>query len=387
MPVISPETLFEAASYHWDAHGWSVFPCCDKVPVGRWKQFQNKRPTKSELRSLFDRNDINGFGVFAGPVSDGLAIVDYDLLDDYRIWTLDYIDIALRFPTVRTYRGCHVYFRGPSLFWKIKNGEYRGTGKQFTVLPPSIHPESGKPYRWMIEPGRVIPKVDDPHSCGFLPKSPEIGKIRDIPTKTPLNSLILHRDSFSSPQPGIIRRIANSEEVRRRAILHCPTKVGERNAKILRYVRSIKGIAEKWDGQMALIAFGRWWELAREIVGTKSEHVSWYEFAKAFQLCHSPQKRLDVDRLREEAAKIELQLDESNSRLRLLAQACVIMQQWNAPEPFYFSWVDAARLVGKSERWGQWAFNRLIADGFIIRVRSGNNFQGRASTYRLVDND
>jgi len=72
-------------------------------------------------------------------VSGGLVCRDFDLLEGYKSWALEQPELAVSLPTVKTGRGCHVYFVGNvRRIVHLDDGELRGNG--FSVLPPSRHP-------------------------------------------------------------------------------------------------------------------------------------------------------------------------------------------------------------------------------------------------------
>ena len=53
-----------------------------------------------------------------------------------------------------------------------EDGEYRGDGGHYCLLPPSRHP-SGEVYRWLVPlPAGPLPRVDDARAAGFLETTP-----------------------------------------------------------------------------------------------------------------------------------------------------------------------------------------------------------------------
>jgi hypothetical protein len=95
----------------------------------------------------------------------GIAVLDADNLDLWREMTEDLGEPGK--PWVKTGGGkLHYYVRWePSLpakiLWNgVKVGEIqRGPGQQQVVLPPSIHPDTGAPYRWITE---AVPWLVEP---------------------------------------------------------------------------------------------------------------------------------------------------------------------------------------------------------------------------------
>jgi hypothetical protein len=97
---------------------------------------------------------------------NGLAIIDPDNLD---AWA-DMIDTLGQpsLPWVHTGSGrLHYYVKWqPNLPAKLTwRGELvgeiqRGPGQQQVVAPPSIHPTTGKPYRWLVDPAtETLPEL------------------------------------------------------------------------------------------------------------------------------------------------------------------------------------------------------------------------------------
>src|SRR5262245_1555032 len=88
----------------------------------------------------------------------GLAIIDPD---DLLAWA-DMIDTLGQpsDPWVHTGSGkLHYYIRWESnlpakLTWRgeLVGEIQRGPGQQQAVIPPSVHPTTGKPYRWLVDP-------------------------------------------------------------------------------------------------------------------------------------------------------------------------------------------------------------------------------------------
>ena len=152
---------------------WSVIPIRSgtKRAAGKWREYQKRRPSESELKSWFGNGSGFGLAVVLGEVSGGLVCRDFDDTVAYEVWAAEYPDLAKTLPTVATARGRHVYFRAQLLrSQKLPDGEYRANGN-YVLLPPSLHP-SGARYTWLVPPPvGDIPFVD-PIESGLLPKVP-----------------------------------------------------------------------------------------------------------------------------------------------------------------------------------------------------------------------
>jgi hypothetical protein len=150
-----------------------------KKPAVKWTPYRSARATAAEL-ALWDA-DPSGLGVaaVAGQLS-GIVVLDIDEPAKFRAW-LDAHGHALP-PTwrSRTGRGEHVFFRHPGTVAK-SIVPISGAGAEIladnhlVTLPPSVHPDTGRPYAWLTAPPGW-PGEDDtaplaacpPWLCGLL---------------------------------------------------------------------------------------------------------------------------------------------------------------------------------------------------------------------------
>ena len=118
-----PTPCLEAAfeSLGW---GWSIVPQMPgaKMPLVKWKPFQERRPTENELRSWFESWPNAGLAVVLGQVSDLLVIdVDGEEAHDALLARLGQIPCA---PMAVSGSGkpfrYHLYFRHPDVPTKAK---------------------------------------------------------------------------------------------------------------------------------------------------------------------------------------------------------------------------------------------------------------------------
>jgi len=143
--------------------GLSVIPLKPrtKEPLIPWKEFQERLPTKEEVREWFKGKD-NNIGVVCGRVSGNLVVIDFDNVDKFNEWyekvdKLGLRDLVLNTWIVETGKGIHVYFRvnvSPEEFTKLFRTRVRFTEGVdvkseggYVVAPPSIHP-NGKCYEF-----------------------------------------------------------------------------------------------------------------------------------------------------------------------------------------------------------------------------------------------
>jgi putative DNA primase/helicase len=119
MTAFETGSRFEQARRYFSA-GFSVVPIkadASKRPIGRWKCYQSRLPTESELVKLFS-SDAVGIAIIAGEVSGGLTVLDFDRHDLYPQWQEVVESLApglcALLPTVETPSGgYHVYARCP----------------------------------------------------------------------------------------------------------------------------------------------------------------------------------------------------------------------------------------------------------------------------------
>jgi len=115
--------------------------------------------------------DSGNVGLLLGPVSGGIAAIDFDGYSAYEWAEAQGIDLSA-LPTTPTWTSgkpgrCQMTFKTPPEYWsvlstkKITNRtselitdgegfEFRWAGTQ-SVIPPSLHPDTGRPYDWLID--------------------------------------------------------------------------------------------------------------------------------------------------------------------------------------------------------------------------------------------
>ena len=136
--------------------GWSVVPQLPgaKQPCVKWKPFQERLPTESELASWFAQWTEAGLAVVLGPVSR-LLVIDVDGTEAHTmlIERLGSEPVAPKaISGSRKPDRYHLFFRCPEMPTKAKATpwhpqlEFRGKAG-IVIIPPSLHP-SGQRYVW-----------------------------------------------------------------------------------------------------------------------------------------------------------------------------------------------------------------------------------------------
>ena len=140
------------------------------IGLANWQRRFNGGPPPATERERWAAGDA-GVGVVAGQASHGLIAVDIDSEDPA-------IQAALRTVLPPTHvrktgaRGETLFYHGPGIAqsqsWNIAGKrvvDLIGPGRQ-TVLPPTIHPDTGAPYRWS---GSESLEDLQPHELPTLP--------------------------------------------------------------------------------------------------------------------------------------------------------------------------------------------------------------------------
>ena len=126
--------------------GYSVIPVGpDKRPLVTWAEYQERRPTKDELRAWFGGDEPPSVGIVCGTVSGGLAVVDLDDLDVAQATACD-LELQTATTLIETPSGgCHCWLQETgttSHCCPLKDasgnaiGDLKGEGG-YVVAPPS----------------------------------------------------------------------------------------------------------------------------------------------------------------------------------------------------------------------------------------------------------
>ena len=159
------------AALAYAAYGWSIIPVRkNKKAAVKWHKYQKRRPSPDEVKSMLSIRGVTGCAVILGKISGNLACRDFDKPGAYESWAAAHPAEAAHLPTVKTPRpGFHVYFTAENVRTsKFDDGELRGEGA-YTLLPPSLHGETGKRYEWLIAlNGTVERQLQHPSGLDLL---------------------------------------------------------------------------------------------------------------------------------------------------------------------------------------------------------------------------
>lgn len=130
-----------------------------KRPAVNWRSLQTGVLSRAVIKRLFiQSNDEDFLGFITGERS-GIVVLDIDIKNGGKgsLATLGSFPIT---PKVRTGSGgLHYYFKWPgypvkNFAGKLPGVDLRGDGG-FVVAPPTLHPDTQKPYSWIVPPWSI----------------------------------------------------------------------------------------------------------------------------------------------------------------------------------------------------------------------------------------
>lgn len=362
-------TLLTHALAYLD-RGFSVIPVNGKEPLVRWKQYQRRRPTESDLRDLFSSDAVTGLGLICGNISGGLVVRDFDDADAYLTWQLGHQELAEVLPTVQTARGFHCYFRNcHRRIKKCDAGELRGAG--YVLAPPSVH-TSGIKYQWINPlPEGPLPEID-PFAVGLGERYRANGANR-----------------AEEEEPTIASTCSVSVE---QAISETLPRVpGERNRRLLLFCRALKSIPSLAKADVLTLQpyVSEWYRRGKPCMsGEHDEDDNFADFCYAwarvkFQIGDGPfataLKRLGTTPLPAIADRFT-----SPSTKRLI-HFCRELQRASGHAPFHLSCRIAGEVIGLEHMAAWRRLGILVSCRIIERVEPGT--KAKAARYRYLLSD
>ena len=186
--------VFDSHIDYYISLGFALIPAfpSSKRPCMPWKIYQIKPPSKSEIEEWRRRFWHRGYnvGVLGGSPSGNLAVIDIDSETLSKTFNVE----LLKKETMVVMTGgggYHIYLRTPKPVRTVKfldenkrvAVELRAEGS-FNILPPSIHPETKKPYVLLSKPSEIM-YVDDP--VGELSKILGLDPVCEVEEKPLVN--------------------------------------------------------------------------------------------------------------------------------------------------------------------------------------------------------
>jgi hypothetical protein len=256
---------------------------------------------------------------------------------------------------------------------KLDDGELIGSCKHYSCLPPTIHPETGRPYEWKI-PLRKLPPVIDPVEAGLiLPVELEQNKypldISNISRGTQQLGCVRGQGSLggSGGNPQI-------EEVIGRTL---PTGYGQRNHCLFRLARQLKAIPQfnKARAEELLPVVRGWWEKALPNIRTKAWGESWKDYVIAWERVRSSGAAALLTGI---GSWVCGQTDDPLMRLELACEAIHFRQQG---QRFFLGCRTAGELIGVGKSSAARFIAHLVKVGVLHVEVASDNANRMATTY------
>jgi len=327
-------TLLDHA-LQYQRYGFSVIPTNGKESCGRWKPFQTRRPSKTDVQRMFSNGNPTGIAIICGEVSGGLVVRDFDNEDSYLAWQLAHQEFAEILPTVKTARGYHVYFSNcHRKITTFTDGELRGAG--YVLAPPSKHP-LGTYYEWINPlPNEQLTKID-PFAIGLAKKGEGQERVKE-PKSYRVTTSVSHTPYSVSLSDAILKTL--------------PRRPGERNRRLLLFSRALKSIPALADlDSMELQPYvSEWFRQGRQFMsGEHDEADNFKQFCYAWNLTKYPLsdglfaialKRLETTPLPEIAKQFRC------PKTKRLIHLCRELQHVSGNIPFFLSCRKAGEVIG-----------------------------------------
>ncbi len=186
MTTVTPATGEHQArlkdyALHYAALGWEVFPCIahagrkEKQPYSdvRLGLEHGHKDASSDLEKVAAWWDKWPKALIALRVPDHCVVIDVDprnggTLDELKKWCGGKVPDTLTSASGREDGGRHFWFVTPhelNTKGKLATGiDVKKCGKGYIIAPPSPHPATGKPYRWVnLSPAGLLPAKIQEH--------------------------------------------------------------------------------------------------------------------------------------------------------------------------------------------------------------------------------
>jgi len=158
--MTSSEMLEAALEYA--ARGWPVFPLDGKKPITS-NGVKDATTDEDQIRTWWKDHPRANIGLACGEAS--AVVVDDDgpkakeaIAEYVRVHGIETAEADLSTSRVKTGKGEHFYFAWSEGCERLKNWnkpvddlDIKTTGG-YVVAPPSIHPDTGEPYTWIVSP-------------------------------------------------------------------------------------------------------------------------------------------------------------------------------------------------------------------------------------------
>jgi hypothetical protein len=368
-------TLEAALEYH--RLGISVFPLKpgskDPVRGFRLKRYLHgeKRANEDALRDWFDRTDF-GIGIICGRVSGNLIVRDFDKSGSHQRWRDHNPELSKRLPAVATGRigGVHIYARcADTRHHDLSDGELRGD-LHYVAAPPTIHPESNEPYRWLRPLSAGIPVIDDPFTLigGGRRKGTPEGPV------THINCV---------PRPYVPLSQADVADAINATL---PRQFGQRNTCLLALCRALRSLYPSATPDEMLPHLQEWHRLALPNIRDKEFRQTWRQFKSAFPKTKVTQVNVCHDGptwAQAVSIAAEMTSPRDSQEVRLFNLCLALHQSWGCA-PFPLGCRKAAEYLGVGYKTASRLLQVLVIRGVLKLVKSYPEAERKANEYSVI---
>ena len=270
-------------------------------------------------------------------------------------------------------------------------GEWRVDGCQ-SIIPPSIHPDTGKPYQLLSAQSPIILSFTDIH----WPVGVSLYNFVTLPetSSNNLNTQLLSITEYSEsvPQNRTTEPYAESVSEKRNLDLVAPFLVsarGQSNRKMLAMARRVKQLllkGETWDTRGVFLS---WWQCSVSNIDPSTTTDELFMRFKA--ALENSTGGTDLVSLWHEATDLVAPGTEQllDDRMRHLAGLCYLLHQQNIPNGrngFYLSCRVIAGLFEVSPM-DAWRWMKCLQNlGLLEIVQNGTKTQtnGKSSEFKYI---
>ena len=151
------ENVMLEAALKYASFGWYVFPCIGKEPLGTTHGFLSATRDEKVIRFWWENHPERNIAIATGTDFSGLVVIDIDDKNGkcgsavLRDWELEHGELPETVTAISGSGGTHYYYYTSKPIKSkqdIMEGiDIRANGG-YIIAPPSIHPDTGRPYMW-----------------------------------------------------------------------------------------------------------------------------------------------------------------------------------------------------------------------------------------------
>lgn len=371
----------------------SILKGTKKPAEASWKHRQTTRAGLDEVLSWIELG--RGLAVVLGDISDGWVVRDFDDPESYRRWATAFPDAANVLPTSITARGYHVFVQDHDVTKTITfdDGELRSNGS-YVLVPPSLHPDTGKPYQWKREPW-CVSQTDSfgPFSVSEcqLDRSWKSGVTESAEsTENTQSTQMASVDSVHCVDSVTVR--PDADQISEAIASTVPHGIGKRNNGLFRFARRLQAILGRKPTAEEVKQYAMmWYEQAKDRISTLDPLITVADLQHAVDSVKIPD---DGNNVVQHAWMLSLKLDKpwfadaydgETAGVRL-ARLVVAMDVLMDGGTWFLSCHQAGDLIETSHKQAYRLLMYWVRNGILKLVEPGipGHPGSKANRYRLV---